>query len=194
MLSKRRANAILPCSPSSRSAGRLPGAEGRAPAQSSRPPHGAHAHAQQLPVEARSPRAVADFEHEVQGAPHRHRSTAAPSRRKMTSSSPTFPPRTVMTFGDGGAALTSRIKMAALRRAVPVLSRALAGPGGAAPGRRWVRALRRSPVRVLPPLKEQAKAQQSPVEHHPPLPAVERDSAGPGLWYEKASPGDRSLG
>lgn len=84
--------------------------------------------------------------------------------------------------------------MAALRRAVPVLSRVLAGPGGAAPGRRWVRALRRSPVRVLPPRKERAEAQQSPVEHHPPPPAVERGSAGPGLWYEKASPGDRSLG
>ncbi|NXL83750.1 MRM3 methyltransferase, partial [Alectura lathami] len=28
----------------------------------------------------------------------------------------------------------------------------------------------------------------------PPPPAVERSAAGPGLWYEKASPGDRRLG
>ncbi|KAF1662631.1 rRNA methyltransferase 3, mitochondrial, partial [Aptenodytes patagonicus] len=28
----------------------------------------------------------------------------------------------------------------------------------------------------------------------PPPPAVERGSAGPGLWYEKAAPGDRRLG
>ncbi|KAF1517325.1 rRNA methyltransferase 3, mitochondrial, partial [Eudyptes sclateri] len=28
----------------------------------------------------------------------------------------------------------------------------------------------------------------------PPPPAVERSSAGPGLWYEKAAPGDRRLG
>uniref|UniRef100_A0A8C2U2K5 Mitochondrial rRNA methyltransferase 3 n=1 Tax=Coturnix japonica TaxID=93934 RepID=A0A8C2U2K5_COTJA len=84
--------------------------------------------------------------------------------------------------------------MAALSRVVPLLLRALAGPGGETPGRRWVRALRRSPVRVLPPRKERVEAQQKPVEHHPPQPAVERGSAGPGLWYEKASPGDKSLG
>ncbi|OXB54497.1 hypothetical protein ASZ78_002880 [Callipepla squamata] len=77
--------------------------------------------------------------------------------------------------------------MAALRRA-------LALPAGAAPGRRWVRALRRSPVRVLPPRKEEAEERRSPAERGPPPPAVERGSAGPGLWYEKASPGDKSLG
>ncbi|NXX78921.1 MRM3 methyltransferase, partial [Urocolius indicus] len=31
-------------------------------------------------------------------------------------------------------------------------------------------------------------------EEPPPPPAVERSSAGPGLWYEKAAPGDRRLG
>ncbi|KFO74390.1 RNA methyltransferase-like 1, partial [Cuculus canorus] len=65
-------------------------------------------------------------------------------------------------------------------------------------GRRGVRALRRSPVRVLPPQKERgaaAEAQQSPRERPPPPPpAVERSAAGPGLWYEKAAPGDRRLG
>ncbi|XP_065588086.1 rRNA methyltransferase 3, mitochondrial [Cyrtonyx montezumae] len=84
--------------------------------------------------------------------------------------------------------------MAALRRAVPVLGRAPLGSGEAAPGRRWVRALRRSPVRVLPSRKEETEARQSPVERSPPPPAVERGPAGPGLWYEKASPGDKSLG
>ncbi|XP_065503205.1 rRNA methyltransferase 3, mitochondrial [Caloenas nicobarica] len=83
--------------------------------------------------------------------------------------------------------------MAALRRlvSVPLLGRA----GEAALGRRGVRALRRSPVRVLPPQKERgaaAEAQRSPRE--PPPPAVERSAAGPGLWYEKAAPGDRRLG
>ncbi|NWS58912.1 MRM3 methyltransferase, partial [Chunga burmeisteri] len=72
------------------------------------------------------------------------------------------------------------------------------GPGEVAVGRRGVRALRRSPVRVLPPQKERraaAEAQQSPRERPPPPPpAVERSSAGPGLWYEKATPGDRRLG
>uniref|UniRef100_A0A8B9C2U7 RNA 2-O ribose methyltransferase substrate binding domain-containing protein n=1 Tax=Anser brachyrhynchus TaxID=132585 RepID=A0A8B9C2U7_9AVES len=67
-----------------------------------------------------------------------------------------------------------------------------AGRGGAvaARGRRWVRALRRSPVRVLPPREEPAEERRSPVGP----PAVERSSAGPGLWYEKAAPGDRRLG
>ncbi|NXV85406.1 MRM3 methyltransferase, partial [Calonectris borealis] len=90
--------------------------------------------------------------------------------------------------------------MAALRRLAPGLGRSLlrpGGPGEAAAGRRGVRALRRSPVRVLPPQKERAaaaEAQQSPREPPPPPPAVERSSAGPGLWYEKAAPGDRRLG
>ncbi|XP_056362943.1 rRNA methyltransferase 3, mitochondrial [Oenanthe melanoleuca] len=77
--------------------------------------------------------------------------------------------------------------MAALGRAWRALLRprgARAGPGG----RRGVRALRRSPVRVLQP--------QSPREppQPPPPPAVERGAAAPGLWYEKAAPGDRRLG
>ncbi|NXW44985.1 MRM3 methyltransferase, partial [Nyctiprogne leucopyga] len=85
--------------------------------------------------------------------------------------------------------------MAALR----TLGRSLLQPGQAVPvGRRGVRALRRSPVRVLPPQKERgqaAEAQRSPREPPPPPPpAVERSSAGPGLWYEKAAPGDRRLG
>ncbi|XP_051491603.1 rRNA methyltransferase 3, mitochondrial [Apus apus] len=88
--------------------------------------------------------------------------------------------------------------MAALGR----LGRALLRAGRAAPagggGRRGVRALRRSPVRVLPPQKERgaaAEAQRSPREPPPPPPpAVERSSAGAGLWYEKAEPGDRRLG
>ncbi|XP_059685374.1 rRNA methyltransferase 3, mitochondrial [Gavia stellata] len=90
--------------------------------------------------------------------------------------------------------------MAALRKLAPGLGRCLLRPGeAAAVGRRGVRALRRSPVRVLPPQKERgaaAEAQQSPRERPPPppLPAVERSSAGPGLWYEKAAPGDRRLG
>ncbi|XP_035417087.1 rRNA methyltransferase 3, mitochondrial [Cygnus atratus] len=67
-----------------------------------------------------------------------------------------------------------------------------AGRGGAvaARGRRWVRALRRSPVRALPPREEPVEERRSPVGP----PAVERSSAGPGLWYEKAAPGDRRLG
>ncbi|XP_074016785.1 rRNA methyltransferase 3, mitochondrial [Numenius arquata] len=86
--------------------------------------------------------------------------------------------------------------MAALRR----LGRSLLRPGPAAEagGRRGVRALRRSPVRVLPPQKERraaAEERQSPQEPpSPPPPAVERSSAGAGLWYEKAAPGDRRLG
>ncbi|GAB0198187.1 rRNA methyltransferase 3, mitochondrial [Grus japonensis] len=92
--------------------------------------------------------------------------------------------------------------MAALRKLTPELSRSLLRPGGLreAVGRRGVRVLRRSPVRVLPPQKERgaaAEAQQSPREPPPPTPpppAVERSSAGPGLWYEKAAPGDRRLG
>ncbi|NXP07080.1 MRM3 methyltransferase, partial [Thinocorus orbignyianus] len=86
--------------------------------------------------------------------------------------------------------------MAALRR----LGRSLLRPGPVAGevGRRGVRALRRSPVRVLPPQKERREAagkQQSPPEPPPPPPpAVERSSAGPGLWYEKAAAGDRRLG
>ncbi|NXT61740.1 MRM3 methyltransferase, partial [Chaetops frenatus] len=45
-----------------------------------------------------------------------------------------------------------------------------------------------SPVRVLQP--------QSPRERPQPPPpaAVERSAAAPGLWYEKAAPGDRRLG
>ncbi|XP_071621257.1 rRNA methyltransferase 3, mitochondrial [Heliangelus exortis] len=86
--------------------------------------------------------------------------------------------------------------MAALGR----LSRSLVRPRSTAPiGRRGVRALRRSPVRVLPPQKERgaaaAETQRRPREPPPPPPpAVERKSAGPGLWYEKAAPGDRRLG
>uniref|UniRef100_A0A8C5IKQ2 RNA 2-O ribose methyltransferase substrate binding domain-containing protein n=1 Tax=Junco hyemalis TaxID=40217 RepID=A0A8C5IKQ2_JUNHY len=73
----------------------------------------------------------------------------------------------------------------------PPLWRALLRPRGprAEPGgRRGVRALRRSPVRVLQP--------QSPREEPPPPPppAVERSAAAPGLWYEKAAAGDRRLG
>ncbi|XP_068271862.1 rRNA methyltransferase 3, mitochondrial [Nyctibius grandis] len=87
--------------------------------------------------------------------------------------------------------------MAALRRLAAGLGRSLLRrPDEAAVGRRGVRALRRSPVRVLPPRKERgaaAEAQQSPREPPPP-PAVERSSAAPGVWYEKAAPGDRRLG
>ncbi|KAM9272565.1 rRNA methyltransferase 3, mitochondrial [Morus bassanus] len=85
--------------------------------------------------------------------------------------------------------------MAALRRPAAGLGRCLlrpGGPGAAPAGRRGVRALRRSPVRVLPP-----QAERGPREPPPPPPppaAVERSSAGPGLWYEKAAPGDRRLG
>ncbi|NWR54872.1 MRM3 methyltransferase, partial [Bucorvus abyssinicus] len=95
--------------------------------------------------------------------------------------------------------------MAALGRIAPRFGRSLLRPGGpreaAAAGRRGARVLRRSPVRVLPPEKERdaaAEAQRSPREPPPapppPPPAVERSSAGPGLWYEKAAPGDRRLG
>lgn len=85
--------------------------------------------------------------------------------------------------------------MAALRR----LGRSLLRPSeAAAVGRRGVRALRRSPVRVLPPQKERSAAaeeRRSPRKPPPPPPpAVERSSAGAGLWYEKAAPGDRRLG
>ncbi|NWR84673.1 MRM3 methyltransferase, partial [Furnarius figulus] len=83
------------------------------------------------------------------------------------------------------------------------------------PQPRGVRALRRNPVRVLPPQKElprpgrelQPKEKPQPREepprrreeppHHreePPRPAVQRSAAAPGLWYEKAAPGDRRLG
>ncbi|XP_061868648.1 rRNA methyltransferase 3, mitochondrial [Colius striatus] len=88
--------------------------------------------------------------------------------------------------------------MAALGSPAAALCRSLLrprGPGQAA-ARRGVRALRRSPVRVLPPRDKRnapaAEARQEPPE--PPPPAVERSSAGPGLWYEKAAPGDRRLG
>ncbi|NXS57405.1 MRM3 methyltransferase, partial [Brachypteracias leptosomus] len=92
--------------------------------------------------------------------------------------------------------------MAALGRLAPGLGRSLLRPRGAREaisGRRGVRALRRSPVRVLPPEKEReapAEKQKSPREPPPPpsVPAVERSSAGMGLWYEKAAPGDKRLG
>ncbi|XP_065550697.1 rRNA methyltransferase 3, mitochondrial [Lathamus discolor] len=91
--------------------------------------------------------------------------------------------------------------MAALGRLAPGLCRSLLRPGGpreaAAVGRRGVRALRRSPVRVLPPRRERGAAEEkqpSPKKPPPPPPAVELSSAGPGLWYEKAAPGDRRLG
>ncbi|XP_074969535.1 rRNA methyltransferase 3, mitochondrial [Phalacrocorax aristotelis] len=88
--------------------------------------------------------------------------------------------------------------MAALRRPAAGLARSLlrpGGPGEAAAGRRGVRALRRSPVRVLPPQAERSSPAPPPPPSPPsPPPAVERSSAGPGLWYEKAAPGDRRLG
>ncbi|NWS42669.1 MRM3 methyltransferase, partial [Probosciger aterrimus] len=97
--------------------------------------------------------------------------------------------------------------MAALGRLLPRMCGLLLRPGGpreaaAAAGRRGVRALRRRPVRVLPPRKELGGAgekqekQLSPKKPPPPPPppAVERSSAGLGLWYEKAAPGDRRLG
>ncbi|XP_037736632.1 rRNA methyltransferase 3, mitochondrial isoform X1 [Chelonia mydas] len=70
---------------------------------------------------------------------------------------------------------------------------------GAAAGRRWVRALRRRPVRVLPPREEQraaAPAGRDPAEPKGarPGPAPEKSPAGQGLRYEKAEPGDRRLG
>ncbi|XP_068066702.1 rRNA methyltransferase 3, mitochondrial [Anomalospiza imberbis] len=73
--------------------------------------------------------------------------------------------------------------MAALGRAWRALLRPR-GPRAEPGGRRGVRALRRSPVRVLQP--------QSPAE--PPPPAAERSAAAPGPRYEKAAPGDRRLG
>ncbi|XP_054250509.1 rRNA methyltransferase 3, mitochondrial [Indicator indicator] len=92
--------------------------------------------------------------------------------------------------------------MAALGRMAPKFGSSLLWPSGireAEVGRRGVRALRRSPVRVLPPQKERrataAEEQKSPREPPPPpQPAVERSAAGLGLWYEKASPGDKRLG
>ncbi|NXF09062.1 MRM3 methyltransferase, partial [Smithornis capensis] len=84
--------------------------------------------------------------------------------------------------------------MAALGRVWRQLLRPRGARAGAA-GRRGVRALRRSPVRVLPPQKERPEARPSPAQRPPPPPpAVERSAAGPGLWYEKAEPGDRRLG
>ncbi|NXK86679.1 MRM3 methyltransferase, partial [Formicarius rufipectus] len=62
---------------------------------------------------------------------------------------------------------------------------------------RAVRALRRTPVRVLPPQGQRTAeppAGQAPERPPPPPPAVQRSEAGPGLWYEKAAPGDRRLG
>lgn len=94
----------------------------------------------------------------------------------------------VMTSGGGAAA------MAALGRAWRALLRAR-GVWGDAAGRRGVRALRRSPVRVLQP-QSPRDSPQSPAEPppQPPPPVVERGAAAPGLWYEKAAPGDRRLG
>uniref|UniRef100_A0A8C8VN69 RNA 2-O ribose methyltransferase substrate binding domain-containing protein n=1 Tax=Pelusios castaneus TaxID=367368 RepID=A0A8C8VN69_9SAUR len=80
--------------------------------------------------------------------------------------------------------------MAALRRLVAPLLRAQAG---APVGRRWVRALRRSPVRVLPSRKEREAAEpgrREPAE-------LKRPQQGPAeqeLRYEKAKPGDKRLG
>ncbi|NXR11732.1 MRM3 methyltransferase, partial [Semnornis frantzii] len=92
--------------------------------------------------------------------------------------------------------------MAALGRMAPKLGCSWLWPSGVRGpevGRRGVRALRRSPVRVLPSQKERrataAEEQKRPPEPPPPpQPAVERGSAGPGLWYDKASPGDKRLG
>ncbi|NWX13358.1 MRM3 methyltransferase, partial [Aegotheles bennettii] len=50
-------------------------------------------------------------------------------------------------------------------------------------------------VRVLPPREERGAAvEERRSRPEPPPPAVERSAAGPGLWYEKAEPGDRRLG
>ncbi|XP_074869441.1 rRNA methyltransferase 3, mitochondrial [Carettochelys insculpta] len=95
--------------------------------------------------------------------------------------------------------------MAALRLftlgPVAPLLRAQPAGAGAGAGRRWARALRRSPVRVLPPCKEQKAAAPSgrrpaePKGSRPgPVPVPQQSSAGPGLRYEKAAPGDRTLG
>ncbi|KAM3661198.1 rRNA methyltransferase 3, mitochondrial [Ammospiza maritima maritima] len=64
------------------------------------------------------------------------------------------------------------------------------GPRAEPGGRRGVRALRRSPVRVLQP----QSPREEPPPPPPPPPAVERGAAAPGLWYEKAAAGDRRLG
>ncbi|XP_075760771.1 rRNA methyltransferase 3, mitochondrial [Pelodiscus sinensis] len=79
--------------------------------------------------------------------------------------------------------------MAALRSLARALVAPLlrARPAGAGAGRRGVRALRRSPVRVLPPRAEQKAAE-------PKGARPERSSAEPGLRYEKAALGDRRLG
>ncbi|CAM2104135.1 unnamed protein product [Caretta caretta] len=93
--------------------------------------------------------------------------------------------------------------MAALRGLTlsPAAALLRAEPGGAgagaAAGRRWVRALRRSPVRVLPPREEQrtaAPAGREPAEPKGARPAPEKSPAGQELRYEKAEPGDRRLG
>ncbi|XP_034608719.1 rRNA methyltransferase 3, mitochondrial isoform X1 [Trachemys scripta elegans] len=95
--------------------------------------------------------------------------------------------------------------MAALRRLTlgPAAALLRAQPGGAgagaAAGRRWVRALRRSPVRVLPPRKEQRAAAPAGREPAEPKgarlwPAPEKSPAGQELRFEKAEPGDRRLG
>ncbi|XP_067421902.1 rRNA methyltransferase 3, mitochondrial [Emydura macquarii macquarii] len=103
--------------------------------------------------------------------------------------------------------------MAALRRLTLALGPGLAAPllraqpGGAgaclaeATGRRGVRALRRSPVRVHPPRREQeaaaaVPARRDPAERKKPqlAPAPEQSLAGQELRYEKAEPGDRRLG
>ncbi|NXF99196.1 MRM3 methyltransferase, partial [Sakesphorus luctuosus] len=86
---------------------------------------------------------------------------------------------------------------AAMAALGPIMCRALLPPPLLRLGRRGVRALRRSPVRVLPPEKERpepTEARPDPPRERPPQPAVERSAAGPGLWYEKAAPGDRRLG
>ncbi|NXB92497.1 MRM3 methyltransferase, partial [Vidua chalybeata] len=96
--------------------------------------------------------------------------------------------------------------MAALGRAWRALLRPR-GPRAEPGGRRGVRALRRSPVRVLQP-RSPREGPRSPVRvlqprsprerprspAEPPPPAAERSAAAPGPWYEKAAPGDRRLG
>ncbi|CAM4571550.1 rRNA methyltransferase 3, mitochondrial isoform X1 [Lepidochelys kempii] len=92
--------------------------------------------------------------------------------------------------------------MAALRGLTlgPAAALLRAEPGGAgagaaaAAGRRWVRALRRSPVRVLPPREEQRAAAPAGREPKGARPAPEKSPAGQELRYEKAEPGDRRLG
>ncbi|XP_066189576.1 rRNA methyltransferase 3, mitochondrial [Sylvia atricapilla] len=69
------------------------------------------------------------------------------------------------------------------------------GARGDAGGRRGVRALRRSPVRVLQPERPRQSPQSPAGRPQPPPPAaVERGAAAPGLCYEKAAAGDRRLG